>query len=129
MYLTIFKPEEAEKILNNIKFPFDSENILPYAHDPFTTLNGLVFDNNGVVALGICRLVNEFKVIINPNVGRLKIAVAINKLISSALVHCHKSGSNEIFVILTQGGIPYSKFLTKHFDFEKIDGIAMKKEV
>jgi len=130
MLLTVFNPKEADYFLNGKEIAsFDRENILPYTKDPFTLINGIVEDKDGIIALGICRIVNEFKVIINPNRKRMHIALAIKHLVEEAVSKCKAKGSNELFVIVTQGGIKYEKLLCKHFNFECIEGTTLRRSI
>jgi len=127
MILTIFNPKEAEKYIKDKGIEsFDSENILPYAHDPFTLICGIVEDDEDFVALGVCKVVNEFKVIINPKVSKGKIAIAIDTLIKQAIKKCKAEGANEILAIITQGGESYENFLSKRYNFEKVNGTPLR---
>lgn len=133
MYLKKFVPRAAidvltDKIINEIQL-FDTENIIPYCSDPFTELNGIVFDEEDVVAVGVNKIVNEFKVIVNPAIGRFRISQAIKALIIQAIEDMKEKGSNEILAVVTQGGMPYEKFLERHFKFEKISGALMKRGI
>jgi len=84
MYLTIFTPKEAEKVLKDKKeiiSSFDIGNVLQYTNDPFTTICYLVEDDESPVTIGVIRMVNDFKAIFNPNKSKLKIASALNKML------------------------------------------------
>lgn len=130
MYLTIFNHKEADKYLKDKGIEaYDEEKTLLYAKDPFVIVNGLVEDEDNVVALGICKLVNEFKLIVNPQASQIKKAAAIQKLIVEATKACRREGSNEVVSVITQGGKKYVNFLNKRYGFEELPGIPMRLEI
>lgn len=107
---------------------FDSEGTVEYLGDKFTFISGVVRNETDIVVLGIGRVVNEFKIVINPKYSNLQVAKAIKTLFNEAINWAKCSGSNETIVIITKGGDKYQEFLSKHFGFEKIDGTPMRLE-
>ena len=127
MYMKLFDPQQ-EQLLKDRHIPFDSERLLPYLDDPFTTLAGIIEDDRPI-AVGIVRLVNEFKIIVNPDISAFKKAKAINALMRAAIYNTSQHGANEIYALITQGGEHYQELLSKHFEFYTPAGTLMKKEL
>ncbi len=107
---------------------FDSEGIAEYLDDKFTFISGVVRNETDIIVLGVGRVVNEFKIVVNPKYSKFQIAKAISTLFREANHWAKHGGSNETIVIITKGNKPYIKLLNRHFGFEEIDGTPMKLE-
>ncbi|MEX0596830.1 MAG: hypothetical protein WD512_10040 [Candidatus Paceibacterota bacterium] len=107
---------------------FDTDGVLDYTEDKFTLIQGIVKQEDEVIALGIGRIVNEFKISINPKFSNFQVAKAIKTLFEEAMDWAKKFGSNEILVIITKGGENYENLLIKHFGFEKVSGTPLRGE-
>lgn len=123
MILTVYDkvPEDVVKKIQS----FDSEHISDYFNDPFTFTVGVVHSDTDTVAVGIIRVVSEYKIIVNPTASNIHKAAAIKQLFIEAI---HRTKCNEVLVIITKGGQEYEELLSKHFGFEKINGTPMRLE-
>ena len=116
-------PKISEKIRK-----FDKEYISDYFYDPFTFDIGILSDSNSegkILGAGIIRVVNEFKMILNPELSDFKKARIIDILMKIAK---EKAQCNEIIIEITQGGKHYINLLTNHFDFQKTYGEVLRLE-
>src|SRR6185503_2979987 len=121
-----------KEILDEINL-FDIEKISDYFADPFTFNIGIVFNDSGdnILGAGINRLINEFKLVLNPESTNHIKAKVLNTLMNKAIsmMQC-----NELSVSLT---LPsnfiesehYKDILIKHFDFDEDDNITLRKEI
>lgn len=106
---------------------FDAEDISSYTKDPFTFEKVAVLDDNGKpIALGILRVVEEYKIILDPKLSNRQKTIIIRELMTESR---YRNRCNEVIVFITQGGEHYKNFLKKHFGFRERDGIALMKEV
>ena len=88
---------------------FDNEQIYQFTNDPFTFNSKIVLnDKDEILAAGFIRVVNEFKVTVNPNISNFMKAKVIDELIKYGLSN---SQCNEIIVELTNGGNHYANIL------------------
>lgn len=112
-----------EKIIS-----IDNENISSYLRDPFTQVNGVVSNDDGeIIAVGLIRIVNEWKVIINKDISKFEVAKAIRELGKQAMIIGNQKGSNEVYAIITQGEDNYKELLKKHFGFKEINHQSLLK--
>jgi hypothetical protein len=112
-------------LLDELKV-FDSEGILKFFNDPFTFNIGITFDNNNkIIGAGIIRVVNEFKMFIDPELSNIKKAAIIKILLDNAenLKQC-----NETIVEISKGGDHYIDLLVKHYDFYETSGQVLRLE-
>lgn len=116
-----FPPQEQ---INEIK-KYDKENISDFFSDPFTFNIGIATNGNEVLGAGVIRVINEFKIIINPTLSDFRKAKVINTLIKEAFKNAQ---CNEIIVDITQGGDHYINILNKHFGFQKAYGEVLRLE-
>lgn len=115
-------PEETVKEI----YQFDKEKIGGYFFDPFTFHIGVVFANDGrVIGAGVVRVVNEFKIIMNPEFKNITKAKSISKLFDAALSNMQ---CNEAVVEITQGEEHYEELLIKHFKFFHTYGNVLRLE-
>ncbi len=125
---TLYSREIRENDIEEIK-SFDKENIFPYLFDPFTFGKVIIENESGIVLVGMRRVVNEFKVIVNNKYSSLDIARAIKEGFNVGIHDAQKRCPTEIYVFITNGGEHYIKFLKKHMDFKDVQGVALKLEV
>jgi len=119
---TINSPDIKEDIKEIEKF--DKEHIHPYIFDPFTFNTGILLaDNSQVVGFGIIRVVNEIKLVLNPNLSNFNKARAIKLLLDNGIPLCQ---CNEIIAYITQGGNHYEGLLKKHYNFEYEPGTLLR---
>ena len=105
---------------------FDTEQIYQFTNDPFTFNSKIVLnDKDEILAAGFIRVVNEFKVTVNPKISNFMKAKVIDELIKYGISN---SQCNEIIVELTNGGNHYANILEKHFKFQYGNGILMRLE-
>lgn len=113
------------KITENIR-KFDREYISEYFYDPFTFDVGILSDSNSsgkILGAGVVRVVNEFKIVLNPELSDFKKARIIEILMKTAK---EKAQCNEIIVEITQGGGHYINLLINHFDFQPTYGEVLR---
>lgn len=124
MQLKIFK-ELPDNIASRIR-EFDVEGLLDFCYDPFTFSIGVVFHEDGsILGVGMIRVVNEFKMIINDKLQDYTKAKMIKMLLEEAK---NLSQCNEIIVEITKGGPHYEAILENHFDFQPTqDVLRMEK--
>lgn len=130
MTIIRLKPKEiSDSLLEQIK-SIDSENITPYLTDPFTMITGIVTDENDeIIAVGLTRIVNEWKLIVNKDKTPFELARGIKELAKQAIAYGNLHGANEVFATITQGGEHYEKILKKHFGFKDVEGTQLKLEI
>lgn len=124
MLESIAVSKDDQDLLNQVA-EFDKEGLLPWVNDPFTFEKIAVFEDGKVIGLGLLRVVEEYKVIIDPSISNLKKAKVIKELMAESN---HRSRCNEVIVFITNGGSHYAEMLKKHFGFENRDGITLVKE-
>lgn len=122
IYTTIdqISTEDLRDIIN-----FDYDAVSNFINDPFTFNIGIVKYNGKVVGFGIIRVVNEFKLALDPKISNITKARAIKRLLNSAieLAQC-----NEIIASITNGGEHYVNLLEKHFRFYRDSGVLTRLE-
>ena len=123
MKLIPFTPKDGEVILPYLSKMIEMED-LKITLDPFTYKSGIVEDKNKVIAVGILRLINEWKLIVNPKSSNYQIAKAIKLLTEQAL----KESSTEIHAIIDKGGEKYIELLKRHFNFREPEGSFLRME-
>lgn len=129
MTLKLLTPKEVTEKDFKALLPFDDEGIALYLNDPFTQISGIIReDNDEVVAVGILRMINEWKLIVNPLASHFEVSKAIKELSKQGMTYCLAHGSNEIYARITKGGDHYTKLLKKHFGFKEANGILLKLE-
>jgi hypothetical protein len=105
---------------------FDDEGFSYYLRDPFTFNSAILFGSDGkILGAGVIRVVNEFKMSLDPNLSNLQKAKALKILMKLALEHAQ---CNEILGVITKGGLSYTKILKDHYGFEFQPGILLKLE-
>jgi hypothetical protein len=126
MYTKVLRFEElSNEDLSQLE-EIDIEGLMSYLNDPFTFTIALVYDEKDkIIAAGMSRVIEEYKLITNPLASSRVKSIAIRDLmtISTGLAKC-----NEIIVFVTRGEEHYENFLKKHFNFRKRDGVAMMRE-
>lgn len=106
---------------------FQSELIADFFHDPYTFSIGFVINEEGKVqGVGLIRVINEFKMQLNPELSNLTKVRVIKDLLNEAISRRH---CGEILAMITQGGASYVGLLEKHFNFHRIDGTPLKWEI
>ena len=128
MNLKTFTPREADQFINDKIKSFNHNGVLSYASDPFTAINYLIEDEDGPIALGVVRIVNEFKMLIDESRPRNLRSEAIKHLIYQATEFCREHASNESYIVVTGDSKSFENFLTKRFGFQKVEGSLLLKE-
>lgn len=103
---------------------YDNEYLLQYLKDPFTFDVGIARDGN-ILGIGIIRVINEFKMLLNPNMTNFRKAKVIKMLLEEA---SKRSQCNEIIVEISKGGFHYEQLLVDHFDFQPTYGRVFRLE-
>ena len=129
----LYSRELEESDLEVIK-TFDQENILPYLSDPFTFKKIIIEDDNGIILVGLRRVVNEYKFIHNSNRSNSDIALAIKEVFGPLFKDTVERVPNDIYAIIMKDqsldqGTKLSNLLIKHFGFLSINAIPLILEV
>lgn len=128
MNLRVYHKEEGipENLRSQIN-DFQVERITEFFEDPYTFNIGIVTDEDDIVlGVGVIRVVNEFKMQLNPQLSNLSKARVLKSLLNEAISRRH---CGEIIAMITQGGVSYEDMLIKHFNFQKMDGTPLKWEI
>jgi hypothetical protein len=125
MMETITIDEHNISLLNQV-VEFDEEGLLSWVGDTFTMERVAVLEDGRVLALGLLRVIEEYKIILDPKLKNTKKAAIIKELMEESTV---RSRCNETIVFITRGGDHYVRLLKKHFGFTDREGIALVKEV
>jgi hypothetical protein len=126
MKIRIYQENIPIEVREKVK-DFDFENILDWIPNPFNFGIGVIFDDNQeIIALGLIRVITEFKMVLNHDIPKKTKHRAINVLMEHAVKN---SPCNEHLVIVTQGEEVFERLLKKHFLFYRADGIPLKLEV
>ena len=106
---------------------FDNEKIFNLVKDPYTFTHGIVLNDveDLVLGLGIVRVVDEFKVVLNPSSTNLMKAKTLRYLLGYGIT---QMSTNEVIASITQGGDQYVNILEKHYKFYKDTGILVRME-
>lgn len=103
----------------------DNEKLVEFFNDPFTFNIGIVYEHGKILGFGLIRVVNEFKMSLDPNISEFSKAKTIKKLLDSA---CELSQCNEIIVEITKGGMHYIDSLVKHYNFYETKSTVLRME-
>lgn len=105
----------------------DEERVLEFINDPFTFNVGIVLDDEKekVLGFGLIRVVNEVKMILNPELSNTIKARVLKYLLDEAK---HISQCNEVLAEITRGGDHYIDSLVKHFNFYETSGKVLRFE-
>ena len=115
----------SKESINEIR-SFDSENISDFICDPFTFICATVHSGDSIVGAGIIRVINEFKMTLNPKLSSFMKAKVLKVLIDEGI---KRKQCNEIVVSITKGGNHYKDILYKHYGFEEDLGSLMRLEL
>jgi len=107
-------------------FEFDNEGICDYLNDSFTFNKGILISDKGlVIGAGVLRVLNEFKMTLDPTLSDYQKAKAIKMLMKVAL---EKSQCNEILLKITKDIPKFSSLLMTHYNFEITPGLTLRLE-
>jgi len=123
LYLREFREEDSETIKS-----FDKEGLSHFLDDPFTFKRIIIENEEGIILVGMRRVINEFKIITNNNCSNLDIARALNHAYYILLQDAIKRCPTEIYVFITRGGNHFINLLKKHMGFKEVKD-SLKVEV
>jgi hypothetical protein len=127
MFYKVLEPQEVTPYLLHQIEKIDKEGLASYLQDPFTfVIVVLLNDDYKLLGVAFSRVVEEYKIILDPELSNREKALAIKEWMSVArdLTRC-----NEVVVFVTQGGEHYENFLKKHFNFKKREGTPLMLDV
>jgi len=104
---------------------FDDEGITYYLNDPFTFNKALVIEDNTIIGAGCVRVLNEFKMILNPDLSDYKKAKVLKLLMDEAI---KKAQCSEILINVTKDIPRFSQRLITHYNTEIRPGFFLKLE-
>lgn len=114
---------DIEKDLGKIRH-YDIENITDFVYDPFTFNTGiLIGDNSEVIGMGIIRVINEIKLVLDPGLSNFQKSLAIKKLMNAGVPLCQ---CNEVIAYITSGGKKYENLLKMHYNFSHEPGTLLR---
>ena len=124
LYSRELKEFDLEEIIK-----FDKEGIVPYLSDPFTFKKVVIEDDNGIILVGLRRVVNEFKIIHNNTRSNFDIIRAIKGFFDIGMKDVMEKCPIDVYVFITNGGEHYINILKKHTEFTEVSGVPLRLEV
>lgn len=104
---------------------FDSEGISEYVTDPFTFEVAVVYNEDTPIAIGLLRVVEEYKIALDSNLSNNNKAMIVKAFLGEAK---KRSKCNEAIVFVTKDKERFERFLKKHFKFKNREGIPLTLE-
>lgn len=126
MNITVIDGGIPPKVVEEVK-KFDMDGcVSSYLNDPFTFTTGLAISGGKIIAVGVVRVINEIKIVIDPSIHDLTKARALKLLLDEAPL---KTQCNEVVAVITQGGNHYVNILKNHYEFKEDYGVFLRRGI